>query len=261
MHTETTNKIKWRLRSLLSGLFICYSFVFVFNSCEPDTSMEELKTAENYFPLVIGKYIVYSVDSIRYHEVAPTDTSYYEVKEILVDTFYDNESRLNYKIERYSRTSDTADWNLVNVWSVLYTDNQLQKIENNLRFIKLVAPLRNDISWEGNIYLGGLDDIPVDEDCNNLSYLEDWNYSYKNVDQPYTVNGNEFLKTITVIQEGDSNLIWFDYAEEVYAEFVGLVQKDFYHYYTQDLSCPECPWVERVQCGYSVKMKVLEWGG
>ena len=137
----------------------------------------------------------------------------------------------------------------------------MQKIENNLRFIKLVAPLRNDISWEGNIYLGGLDDIPVDEDCNNLSYLEDWNYTYKNVDQPYTVNGNEFLKTITVIQEGDSNLIWFDYAEEVYAEFVGLVQKDFYHYYTQDLSCPECPWVERVQCGYSVKMKVLEWGG
>ena len=113
----------------------------------------------------------------------------------------------------------------------------------------------------GKEILGGLDDIPVDEDCNNLSYLEDWNYTYKNVDQPYTVNGNEFLKTITVIQEGDSNLIWFDYAEEVYAEFVGLVQKDFYHYYTQDLSCPECPWVERVQCGYSVKMKVLEWGG
>ena len=261
MQNETAYIFKGRFRFLFPGLLIYLSVLFFFTTCKTDDTPDELKTAENYFPLTIGKYIVYSVDSILYHEVAPTDTSHYEVKEILVDTFYDLDGRLNYKIERFSRVADTADWNLVNVWSVLFTDNQLQKIENNLRFIKLVAPLKNDISWEGNIYLGGLEDIPVDEECNNLIYLEDWNYHYKNVEQTHIVNDFEFLNTITVIQEGDSNLIWLDYAEEVYAEFVGLVQRDFYHYYTQDFSCPECPWEERVQCGFSVRMKVLEWGG
>ena len=174
MKNKTVEVILSKFRSIISICIIAFALLCYFNSCEPDTSIEELKTAETYFPLAIGKYIVYSVDSIRYHEVAPTDTSYYEIKEILVDTFYDNESRLNYKIERFARSSDTADWVLVNVWNVLYTDNQLQKIENNLRFIKLVAPLRNDISWEGNIYLGGLEDIPVDEDCNLMPKCRAW---------------------------------------------------------------------------------------
>ncbi len=261
MWNETADSKRSRLSFLFTFLLVSSFLIFLLNSCEPDPIAEELKSAESYYPLSVGKYVVYSVDSIKYHEVIPNDTSYFEVKEILVDTFYDNEARLNYKIERFARTSDTLDWVLVNVWSVLYTDNQLQKIENNLRFIKLVAPLKTDISWEGNIFLGGLEDIPVDEECNNLTYLEDWDYSYKNVDQPLTLNGFEFLKTVTVIQQGDSNLIWFDYAEEIYAEDIGLIQKDFFHYYTQDLSCPECPWEQRVQCGYSVKMKVLEWGG
>ncbi len=242
----------------LSNLFL-FCLIFI-SACKKDNPiLEEINSPAQYYPLIIGKFIVYDVDSIQYHETAPTDTSYFQVKETLVDTFYDADNRLNYKIERYTRPSDTANWNLTNVWSVLYIDNQLQKIENNLRFIKLVSPLRNDVRWEGNIYLGGLSDLPVEEECNNWSYLEDWNYTYKNIGVSKTINGLPFQKTVTVIQEGDSNLIWYEYAEEIYGENVGLIQKDFYHYYTQDFNCIECPWEQRVQCGYSVKMLVVDY--
>lgn len=104
-----------------------------------------------------------------------------------------------------------------------------------------------------------MDDLPYDYECNRLSYYEGWNYAYQNVGGAFEINGISFPETITVTQEGDSNLIWFDFAREVYALDVGLVKKEFYHYYTQDITCPECPWNERVQCGYSVIQTILEY--
>ncbi len=238
--------------------FLLILFAGSLFSCKTDESLYPLHTPEEYFPLQTGKYITWSVDSIIYHETFANDTSSTQVMEMLTDTFYDNEQRLNYKIERYSRVSDTSDWILQHVWSVLFTDGQIQKVENDLRFIKLVTPATNNTQWAGNSYLGGLEDLPFDEECNRLTYLENWEYTYANAEEPYTVNGFDFDKTIKVMQAGDSNFIWYNYAEEIYAAGVGMVQKDFYHYYTQDTGCPGCPWEERAQCGYSVKMRIID---
>lgn len=231
----------------------------IFYSCDKPTPENALIPLSNYYPLNIGSSITYQVDSINYHEIIPNDSSTWLVKEILVDTFYDINNNLNYKIERYQKLPDATDWQLANVWSVQSVDGQIQKVENNLRFIKLTTPIAENSSWEGNIFLGGLDDIPVDEDCNNLSFYEDWEYKYTLVEEPYTINGFNFDNSLTVIQEGDSNLIWFDYAKEVYGDNVGLIEKEFYHFYTQDLTCPTCPWTERVECGYSLVMKLIEY--
>lgn len=227
-------------------------------SCKTDESLNDMDTPDMFYPLEVGKYIDYSVDSIIYHETIPSDTSHFEVREMLSDTFYDNEQRLNYKIERYLRPNDTTDWTLVNVWSVLSTGGQIQKVENNLRFIKLVTPVLNDTHWSGNAYLGGLEDLPYDEECNRLTFLEGWDYDYAYTDQPYSINGFDFARTLKVVQDGDSNFIWYNYAEEIYAEGLGLISKTFIHYYTQDTGCPDCPWEERVQCGYSIKMDIID---
>jgi hypothetical protein len=125
--------------------------------------------------------------------------------------------------------------------------------------LNIVEPITADTKWNGNIYLGGLDDLPVAEECNELTFYEDWEYTYANVHTTYDIDLFNFDNTLKVIQQGDSNLIWYDYAEEIYAENVGLIQQDFYHYYTQDLTCPTCPWEQRVQCGFSVKMRILDF--
>lgn len=248
-------KIKILLAVLLATLIISLQF----SSCNDPVEPPYLSPIESYYPLEIGSSITYEVDSINYNEIVPNDTGYWLVKETLTDTFYDLNNNLNYIIERYQKQTDTAAWQLVNVWNVLMVDGQIQKVENNLRFIKMTTPVSENSTWDGNIYLGGLDDIPVAQDCNNLSFYEDWNYSYTNVDEPYVINGFDFNESVTVIQEGDSNLIWYDYAREVYGKGVGLIEKEFYHFYTQDLSCPDCPWTERVQCGYSVKMRLIDY--
>lgn len=243
-----------------SGLFGLLIASILYMACDkplPEPIAPDYPYA--YFPLEDGKYVVYQVDSIIYNETFANDTTSWQVKEKITDTFYDLEGRLNYVIERSRRLSDTALWEEVDVWYAAQIDGKIEKVENNLRFIKLSAPLRNDLRWDGNAYLGGLDDIPFDYECNRLSYYEGWDYTYQSIEQPFVANGINFPNTVTVIQQGDSNLIWFDYAKEIYAEDVGLIYKEFYHYYTQDFSCPTCPWNERVQCGYSVRMELIDY--
>lgn len=230
------------------------------HSCdEPLPEPIDARQPFQYYPLDTGKYIVYQVDSIIYNETFANDTTQWQVMELIADTMYDLNGRLNYVIERYRRPDVASDWQLTHIWQVLMTDGKVEKIENNLRFVKLVTPLLENVQWDGNVYLGGLEDIPVDYECNRLSFYEGWLYTYRDLEAPFSVNGLDFPHTVTVTQEGDSNLIWFDYAKEIYAENVGLVWKEFYHFYTQDITCPACPWEERVQCGYSVKMSVLEY--
>ena len=107
----------------------------------------------------------------------------------------------------------------------MQVDGKMIRNENNLRFVKLVSPPLNDVQWDGNVYLGGLDDLPYDEECNRLIYYEGWDYIYSNVNENYSIPDFDFENTITVEQFGDSNLIWFDYAKEIYALDVGMVKK------------------------------------
>lgn len=237
---------------------ILAAFLFML-SCQHQAVDEDLIHVSSYYPLHVGNFIIYTVDSIHYHETVPWDTSHYEVKEELVDTFYDNENRLNYRIERSRRHDESEEFELTNVWNVLETKDQIQKVENNLRYIKLVGPISTDQIWDGHKYLGGLEDIFVEEQCNNLSFLEDWNFNYAAIEEPMSINGFSFDKTVTVIEEGMINLIEYSYSKEVYAEGIGLVYKEFDHFTDDDIDCPDCPWPEHVECGYSVVMQVIEF--
>ena len=244
----------------IAAFVLIIAAIFIIFSCQHSGVDEDYIPVSDYYPLHTGNFIIYSVDSIHYHdETIPDDTTHYEVKELLTDTFYDNENRLNYKIERYRRNDDSEEFVLSDVWSVLGINGQIQKVENNLRDIKLVGPISIDQSWDGHKYMGGLGDIIVPEDCNNLSYLEDWNFIYSAIEEPFDINGFSFDKTVTVEESGDDNLIEYSFAKEIYAKNVGLIYKEFYHYTDNDTDCPDCTWLEHVECGYSVVMKVLEF--
>ena len=59
-----------------------------------------------------------------------------------------------------------------------------------------------------------------------------------------------------MIQTGESNLIEYNYAEETFAVGVGLIRRSFAHLTTQTI-CPECPWSEKAECGYTVDMELV----
>ncbi len=226
--------------------------------CETSTNTIDLLTADTYYPLEVGRSIVYRIDSIRYFETVDNDTASWDVRETIVEAFPDNQGRTNYRIERSISAPGANNWQVSEIWSVINNNGNIERTEQNLRFLRLISPVSEGAEWDGHVFLGDLSAVPVAEQCNNLEFLNGWKYTYQQVGGPATFNSLEFPNTITVLQTGSQNLIEYNEAEEVYAEGVGLVYRFFRHYTTQNI-CPDCSWEENTDCGYSVKMTVIDY--
>lgn len=249
-----------RTSRLFSAVALLLATGFFNLSCNSTDSVlpTNFPEATTYYPLTIGKYITYATDSIHYYETIANDTVHVEIKEVIADTFRDGSNNLTYRIERFNRPAGGTDWTLVGTSTVSYVNQSVEKVENNLRYLKLVSPVEKNVEWAGHIYLGGLGSLPVDQECNNLQFLEGWEFCYTQVAAAETVGNFNFDDVITVVQNGSQNLIEFNKSEEKYANGLGMVYRFFRHYTTQNI-CPECEWEENTQCGYSVKMTVIDF--
>lgn len=164
----------------------------------------------DYAGMEIGKYVIYDVDSFFYDDFTGTiDTSIYQLKEIVDDKFIDLEGDDAFKIIRYRKESDTTGWVLTDVWQSKLTTTNYQKVEENVRFIKLIFPINKNDKWNGNIK-------------NNL---EEEEYEYTSVDQSENIGGNTLANVLTVKQVEEINLIEEKIFEEKYAKGIGLVYK------------------------------------
>lgn len=224
------------------------------SSCET-TVIPGAPDYSNYFGLEEGQFREYLVDSIYYRETVDNDTTQWEVREEIGESFTDLEGQLAYTVLRYKRLPGNSNWIYEHTWTARVNSQHAELVENNLRFLKLAFPPSSGKTWAGHIHLGGLSTIPVTESCNNLSFLEGWDFVYEQVHQPLFIGPLDFDSTVTVLQTGNQNLIEFNESREVYAMGVGLIQRDFFHLTTQDI-CESCPWDEKAECGYAVSTRI-----
>ena len=169
---------------------------------------ETVKYYYNYFPLDVGAWIEYDVVDII-HSQSGSDTAEYQLKEITAEEFLDNEGRLTYRIERYWRDDSNANWSIKDVWYSNKTKTTAEKVEENVRFTKLIFPINTSKYWDGNAY-------------NNL---EEWEYYYDSLHKPKVINNLSFDSTITVIQRDNENVVEYEKVKEVYAVDIGLIYK------------------------------------
>ncbi|MFN3940061.1 MAG: hypothetical protein ACK4IY_05705 [Chitinophagales bacterium] len=249
----------YKLKNLYTYFGVIGILSAFLTACDREPSPQvTLAEAGEYIALAIGKYITYRVDSIYYYETIENDTIHVEIKEVITDTFRDGSNKLNYSYQRFSRPAGGSDWNLVGTGVFSENGNSIEKVEDNLRYIKLVSPVSVNLEWNGHAYLGGLASIPVEQSCNNLQFLEGWNFKYASVNAAETIGDFHFDAVVTVEQNGSQNLIEFNQSIEKYAKGIGMVYRFFRHYTTQNI-CPECIWEENTECGYSVKMTVIDY--
>jgi hypothetical protein len=238
-------------------LLLTVSVIAIFcHACDEKLADLSSQDAAAYYSLQVGKYMIYEVDSVIFFETIDDVYKHWQVKEEIVDTFYDLENLLNYRIERSRRPDASVPWQMLDVWSVRIKNANIERDENNLRFIKLADPVLHHKSWDGTAYLGDLAELPFERECDRLSFLEGWDYTYTSVDSGATIGGIFYDSIITVLQQGDDNLIELNYAIEVYAKGVGLVQKQFYHYTSQNTD--DIPWEFKAECGYTYTMTLIE---
>ncbi len=196
-----------------------FSITFLlFISCHKN-SQYPINYGYEYFPTTLGHFIIYDVDSISYNDFTDSiDTFHYQVKEILTENFNDISGRASQRIEKHVRLNDTSSWEISQVGYQTLTTYVAEKYEDNLRYIKLSFPVKNNLSWKGNTYINY-----NDPDCNWLA--SDWEYKLTSVNELLNINGNHFDLTAKVIVETGNNIICQQYYEEIYAKNVGMIYR------------------------------------
>ena len=229
----------------------------VVQSCETVVLPANDAQATPYFPLEEGREWVYALDTIHYRETAENDTARWFLREVIGTPYQDLTNQTAYPIERWRRSDTTLPWRYFATGTAAWRDGQLQWSNNNLRVLRLVSPATAGVTWNGHIPLADLSVIPTQEECNNWSFLANWMYTYSSVGS-FALESTVFDSVITVEQAGEQNLIEFNDGEARFAAGVGLIERSFRHLTTQDI-CPECPWEEKVSCGFAVTQRLLVW--
>lgn len=197
-------------------------------------SSEDLQTASiaEYSPLVTGKYISYALDSLVYVNFgASYEIHSYEVKYEVDAQITDNLGRPAYRVYRYIRKMATDPWVPDASFTAVNDSNGLEFIENNLRFIKLRLPFRENYSWKGNTFIDTYSlNSPV-------KYMDDWDYVYENVGTTQQVGSFSLTNTVTVNQRDEvignpsdpNSYAEENYSKEIYAAGIGMVYRQFLH--------------------------------
>jgi hypothetical protein len=206
-------------------------------SCKHET-VTPVDLSHGYYPTNIGHWVTYEVDSTYYNDFTDsTEIYHYYIKELNESSYLDNQNRPTIRLERYKNSDST--WHICNVWVSNRTTTTAEKVEENIRYIKLIFPIVDGQEWNGNSY----------------NTKGDQEYKYTNVFKPYTVNGITFDSTVTVIQAKDSGLLEIHNQMEVYAKNVGLIYK---RYKSVRMDFPVHPTV--IDSGKVYSYKIISYG-
>lgn len=184
--------------------------VVILFSCEKKTE-DPADMGYDYFPLKPGMYAIYEVDSFYIDcQFNIYDTLKFQLKE-KIDTFFtDASGQLSMRIERSVRNNPSSNWQIRDVWWAYVLPTRAVKVEENMKYVKLIFPVINGKRWNGNAY----------------NSITDWNFDYRytGVDEPYSNGILQFDSVATVLQQQvEGNLLLYKYQLEKYARGIGLV--------------------------------------
>ena len=203
-----------------------------FTACKKSSEEFNSATIKDYFPLTVGKYISYRLDSIvPINFGASIITRSYEVKYQIDAQITDNLGRPAYRIVRYIRNSPANAWLSDATFVAVNTGPTLEFIENNLRYTKLAIPIKDGFKWKGNSYI---DTYSLNSE---LKYLDDWDYEYDSVGVRQTIGTFTLDSTLKVNQRDEiignpsdpNSYSERNYGVEKYAAGIGLVYRNFLH--------------------------------
>lgn len=222
-----------------------------------------MEVGYDFYPLEIGHYVVYDVDSLIYDDllraVLPSKCQLrYEV----VDTFRNNNNELAYVVNIRYRKTEAEAYVPYDVMYVTRNDNRLIETQNNMNFIKLTFPIQNGNIWDGNAMIPHGDPAYAEFDNN------EWNYTYSGFNDSYNTGINLFQHTVKVHQIDDqlndpdidsTAYAYRNFGEEVYAFNVGMVYRERIYWVFQPRATQGQGGGSGYRKGYSVIMKAVEY--
>ncbi len=248
---------KLETKHLIQVFLFFMAFLLLLPSCKNRVDDISIDYEYEYYPLDSGRYIIYDVDSIKYSwqpvgsgsnstYIQYIDTIRYQWKELYAGTFYDNfQGVLKHRIEYYRRKSQDDPWQNDRVWYALKTPTNLQRQEDDLRFMKLVFPPREGYTWDGTVF------IPK---TGIYDFFSEWKFKYSNVGKSFSVNGRDFQTTVIVDHVNvDDNKIFYQFSREIFAKNVGVIYRDWDKFSKNVLSSNDNP--QQAE-GFRIRMRI-----
>lgn len=163
----------------------------------------------HYFPVHQGHFVSYDVTAMTHDEdLLQHDTSHYQIKEVVGESFEDEEGEEAHKLYRYYRKDSTFDWSMKDVWVMKLTNRTAEVVEENMRYIKMGFAISYSIYWDGNA----------------LNYQDEEEWYYDKIAEPYSLSNGVTFDSTAVVEHANL-LTYIDYyrSYEVYAANVGKI--------------------------------------
>jgi hypothetical protein len=251
------------LRNLLTGIAITG---FLLTGCNKQTDSFTSDLPSDYFNLAPGKYILYDLDSTIFVDFGQHDSViHYQAKDVVDTLITDNLDRQGWRVIRYLRdaaSTNEADWTPNLTYMIIPGKQNVEVIENNLRYLKVQLPVSSGFSWKGNSSLPSspyqtLFQFSNDED------IQSWDYNYESTEETAEINDQLYPNTISITQAADSVNVPVDYPEvfayrnywnEKYSKGIGLVSKEvsMWEYQPPNGASPG------YRVGYGISLRIRE---
>jgi hypothetical protein len=226
-----------RFLSLKSFIFFIVT-AFAVSSCTNKTEQFETEPLSDYINLQAGKYITYRVDSLVYTDFGRSqEYHYYQQKHVIDAQITDMLGRVSYRVFRYIRdTAGLEPWRPNGTYMITPLTDQVEIIEDNMRFLRLHLPIREGYNWKGNRYLppNPYDYISVDNSYDDA--MVDWDYVYDRFETSVT-HRNKTYTDVWTVESADETfnvpVVVFDSygslirSVDKYSKNIGLVYREY----------------------------------
>jgi hypothetical protein len=221
-------------KKLFSFLFLAtvLTVIGVYSCKQADEPQQTPDPATNYYPLQVGKYIVYDVDSTIWDDtVCVVLPKHSQIMYMVADSFKDEKGRTAFRIDKRWRKKVEDKWANQDVIYATNTGLSVEVEESGLRFIKLVYPVSEGRSWKGNSFINIEDP--------EYNFFNDWNYTYYSLGNNFNTGDVNYNNTVTVHhadetlnnpEEMPKSFASRTFSKEVYASGLGMVYREYYRW-------------------------------
>ncbi len=259
---KTNTWTKTTLTQVLTVLIFFVLSLFI-SSCGKNETDTLPDLAKDYYPLQIGKTLIYDIDTVVFDpqpgNKVQIDTYRWQIKEVFIDTFRDITGLLTYKIERSERPrGSTAKFDVKKIFTAALSGNEALRTEDNLKFIKFPRFLGERTTWDGNVYCDQSLIIEVAGERMGL-FSKKWNYEVLSLGKAEKIGTKDFNDVLTVRAQSDTRILTEKrYNLEKYAKGIGLVYKEQHILDTQKLDAT-IAWEKKAERGYIVKQTIVSF--
>jgi hypothetical protein len=210
----------------INNLIIISALALLLFSCKKDNPTPE-DLGYGYYPINDGDYSLYDVVDTSFQGVGAHVVTKYQIREEIHEPVTINEET-RYQLYVYYKP-EGEEWKDYpdSVWTVFNTNGKIIKVQNNVRFVKLVFPFEVGKKWDGNI-------------SDPTSDPQDY-YEMKEVRRPFSYDSFTYDKTVSVVEFDNNSALDDNYSVEVFANETGLVYKEvkIYKYDQSNLAAKE----------------------